>query len=111
MSTFLPLDSNQNPIPALKLKSGGAHSISASATTARNASAFDADTKVISVYADVAVFLAMGADDVTASSSDHFFPAGIYYDFAIGDDVNGQATHIAVLHDGADGTVYISEKH
>lgn len=110
MPTLLPQDMNNNPIPALRLKDSGAHSISASASSARNGTAFDTDTRVISVYADVPVYIAFGNNSITASSSDHFYPDGLYYDFAIGGDQTGQATHIAVLAVGTSGTVYISEK-
>lgn len=109
--TLQPLDSNNNPIPALRLKNDGAHSISATATSARNATAFNAASEIVSVYATVPVYIAMGDASVTASASDHYFPEGIYYDFAIGADNANHNTHIAVLRVGAeDGTVYISEK-
>lgn len=53
----------------------------------------------------------MGGADVEADSGDHYYPAGIYYDFAIEGHASAHYTHIAVLRaDGTDGTVYISEK-
>lgn len=108
--TVQPIDSNNNAIPALRLKNGGAHSISVSASSARNASAFDDNTKVISIYADVPVYIKMGDSSVTATASDHYFPEGIYYDFAIEGNASVRHTHIAVLRTSTDGTVYISEK-
>ena len=109
--TSQPIDSNNNPLPALRLKKNGAHTIAAGSTSARNAAAFDADTKIISIYASVAVYIAMGGADVTADSGDHYYPGGIYYDFAIEGQASAHNTHIAVLRaDGVDGTVYISEK-
>ena len=108
--TSLPLDSHDNPIPALRLKSGGAHAISVGSSSARNAAAFDAGTKVISLYATVPVYLRMGDASVSASASDHYFPAGVYYDVALGSDLSGVMTHIAVLRESTDGTLYISEK-
>lgn len=112
MPTSLPTDVNANVIPAMRLKTGGAHSIAVTATSARNATAFNADTKVISLYATVAVFVKFGTSTVTAANTDHYFPAGTYYDVAIsGGDVKGpQSTHIAVLAVSGNGTVYISEK-
>lgn len=105
------MDANNNPLPALRLKKDGAHSIAASASSARNTAAFDARTKIISVYATVPVYIAMGGADVEADSGDHYYPAGIYYDFAIEGHASAHYTHIAVLRaDGTDGTVYISEK-
>ena len=111
MTTLLPKDADNNPIPALRLKSGGAHKISATGTSARNASAFHADTKVVGVYADGPVYIALGGASVTASNTGHFLPADLYYDLAVSGGMNGaQATHIAVLAAGANCTVYISEK-
>ncbi len=110
MSTKLPLDANDNPIPALRLKEDGAHTISSSASSARNSTAFDAETRVISVYATQAVYLNFGDSSIIADSTDHYFPAGIYYDIAIGGDATGHSTHMAVLQVAQAGTVYISEK-
>lgn len=110
MTTLLPLDSDNNPIPAMRLKSGGAHTISAGAASARNTTAFNAETKVVSVYADVPVYINFGGSTVTATTSDHYFPAGVYYDIAIGGGRTGHYTHMAVLRVSADGTVRISEK-
>ena len=110
MSTFLPQDSNDNPIPALRLKAAGAHAIAASAVSARNATTFDAGTRVISVYAEQPVYLKFGDASAVATTSDHYFPSGVYYDFAIGGDKVGQYSHVAVVAFGTDGNVYISEK-
>ena len=110
MTTYLPTDSDNNPIPALRLRDDGAHQISAGTTSARNSAAFDAATRVISLYATTDVYVRFGNSSVTATTSDHFFPAGIYYDVAIGGEKTGHDTHIAVLRVSADGTVYVSEK-
>lgn len=105
MPTLLPQDSNNHPIPALSLKDGAAHSISASSTAStRNSVAFAADSVVISLYADVPVYLAFGDATIDATTNDHYFPAGLYYDFAI------KNTHVAVRAAAGNGTVYISEK-
>lgn len=110
MSTKLPLDVNDNPIPALRLKSAGAHVVTSSATSARNATAFDDGTRVVSLYATQPVYIAFGDDSVSADSSDHYFPAGVYYDVALGGDGAAHYTHVAVLQVSAGGTVYVSEK-
>jgi len=110
MTTKLPLDSNDNPIPALRLKPGGAHTLSTSAISARNVTGFSPDTRVISVYATQNVYLTFGDSSVSAGASDHFFPAGTYYDFAIGGDGTGHHTHVAALRVDTDGAVYLSEK-
>lgn len=110
--TYMPLDNDQNVIPALRLKAGGgAHAVTATTSSARNATAFDANTRVVSVYATGNVYLRFGGSSVSAGSSDHYFPTGVYYDFAIGGGKVGQYTHLAVLSaDAADCSVYISEK-
>ena len=110
MPTLLPLDTNNNVIPAIRLKNNGAHAISVTASSARNSSAFDTDTRIISLYATVPVYIAFGDSNVTADSSDHYFPAGLYYDFAIGGDQVGQYRYIAALAAVDDGDLYISEK-
>ena len=110
--TVLPLDNNHYPIPALRLRAGGAHTVNATASSARNVTAFDEDTRIISIYATQDVFVKFGDETVTATSSDHFFPACVYYNFAIGGTQTQHNTHIAILRaGGADGAVYLSEKH
>ncbi|MBU6234272.1 MAG: hypothetical protein KGQ41_00365 [Alphaproteobacteria bacterium] len=85
--------------------------MAATATTARNSTAFSSNTRVVSVYATGAVYLRFGDSTVTATSADHYFPAGVYYDFAIGGGKVGQLTNLAVLRaDASDCTVYVSEK-
>jgi hypothetical protein len=111
MPTFLPQDSNDNPIPALRLKaSGGAHAISATASSARNSTAFDGATRVVSLYATEPVYVRFGGASVTAAATDHYFPAEVYYDLAIGGDNAAHLTHVAVLRVTDNGTVHVSEK-
>ena len=110
MPTLLPHDSDSNVIPATRLLPAGAHHISSSASSARNSTAFDAGTRIISLFATEAVYVKFGTSGVTATSSDHYFPANTYYDFAIGGGRTGHYTHVAVLRVSADGDVYISEK-
>jgi hypothetical protein len=110
MSTILPTDNNNNPIPAVRLKNGGAHTITSAASAARNASAFNSDTKIISLYATEDVYIKFGASDVVATTSDHFFPKGLYYDLAIGGGDTKQYSHISALRVSANGSVFVSEK-
>lgn len=113
MTTLLPRDDDNNIIPAMRLLDGGAHSIAASATSNRNASAFASTTRVVSVYATGPVFLRFGKDSVTATASDHHYPDGVYYDFALSGGISGKSihyTHLAVLAADENCTVYISEK-
>lgn len=110
MPTFLPEDSNDNPIPALRLKNGGAHILNTSSTSTRNTNAFDSETRIISLFSTTPVYLAFGDNTVTATTNDHFYPDGVYYDFSIGGEKTQHYTHIAVLAQGDDGVVYVSEK-
>lgn len=110
MPTLMPTDQNNNPIPALRLRDGGAHKITATTTSARNSTAFDSETQIVSLCATVGVYIKFGNSSVTATTSDHYFPPNTYYDFAIGGDGSAHRTHVAVLRESTDGTVYISEK-
>lgn len=112
MPTLMPTDDNNNAIPALRLKDGGAHTIAATATSSRNTTAFGADTQIISICPTVSVFVRCGSSGVTATTNDHYIPAGLYYDIAIGGDGQKQTTYLAVLRaEPTDGFVYISEKN
>ena len=110
MPTMLPTDDNNNPIPALRLRDFGAQKIAVGAASQRNAVAFDSDTRVISLYATVGVYVRLGGTGVTASSSDHYFPTNMYYDIAIGGDDTAQTPFIAAISTEGTGTLYISEK-
>lgn len=110
MPTQLPTDQNNLPIPALRLKDGRAHKITVGAASARNSVGFESDTQIISLYATVPVYIRLGTGSVTATTSDHYFPAGTYYDIAVGGDGVAQSTHIAVLRESSDGILYVSEK-
>lgn len=110
MTTYLPTDSDNNPIPALRLKDDKAHQIAITAASVRNTTAFEDSTRVISIYATEDVFLRFGDSSVSAQNTDHFFPAGIYYDVSIGGEKTGHFSHVAVISAGTNGTLYISEK-
>lgn len=111
MSTILPKDDDNNPIPALRLKDGASHRITASAVTNKNNNAFNSKTKVVSLYASEDIYLEFGDYNITATNTSHFFPAGVYYDFAINNGKHAKDNYIAVLKAGANNaTVYISEK-
>ncbi|MCB1538810.1 MAG: hypothetical protein H6865_04660 [Rhodospirillales bacterium] len=85
--------------------------MAASTSSARNGTTFDANTRVVSVYATGNVYLRFGGASVAATNGDHFFPAGVYYDFAIGGGKIGQFSNLAVLRaDASDCMVYVSEK-
>ncbi len=108
--TTLPRDTDNTPIPALRLNPNGAHQVNANGTSSRNTTPFDDDTRVISVFATTPVYMAFGDDSITATTSDHYFPAGLYFDFAIGGDKTVHTPHLAILAETGTGSVYISEK-
>jgi len=113
MATLLPVDEDSNPIPAMRLRGDGAHTLNATATSARNSTAFDEATKVVSLFASGPVFLRFGGATVTAAATDHYFPQGLYYDFAVSGGESGKGprhTHVAVKAADANCTVYISER-
>lgn len=112
MTTLLPKDADNNTIPALRLRDGGAHKIITTATAARNHIPFDEDTKVISLYATADVYLKFGGASVSATTVDHFFPAGIYYDVAItgGSGKGAHNAYLSAIRASEDGELYISEK-
>lgn len=113
----LPVDDGY-PIPVLRLRDGGAHAIESSGTANSNDTAFDASVRVVSVYATADVYLKFSADGSDATSDDHFFPSGVYYDFAIGggNEVGRERSsipllkYLSVLRVTTSGMVYVSEK-
>jgi hypothetical protein len=112
MTTQMPNDGQGRPIPALRLSPGKAHTVTTTATAAKNSTAFDGDTRVISIYATEDVFVEVGTSTVVATALSHFIPAGLYYDIALVDDDVSKVrdTHISCIRSSSDGTVYISEK-
>lgn len=108
--TIMPTDIDNNPIPALRLKSDGAQSITVTDTSARNATAFHSNTRVVSLYATGPVHIKFGNSGVTATTSDHYFPSGVYYDFSIGGGKALHSTHVAVIAVDQECDLYISEK-
>lgn len=110
MTTFLPRDANDHVIPAMRLRDGAAHKITITSTSARNATAFQPDTKVISLYATGAVHVRFGNAAVSSTVADHYFPAGVYYDVAIGGGDVAQYSHIAAIRADTDCVLYVSEK-
>lgn len=113
MSTLLPTDADNNSIPVMRLTPGKAHNIAATTgASARNTTAFDPDTRVVSLYATGPVYLRFGTSSVTAAATDHYFPEGVYYDMAIsgGTSKGSHFTHLAVRAVTSGCTVYISEK-
>ena len=111
MPTILPKDSDNNAIPAVRLKDLSAQTIAAGATSVHTANAFASDTVIVSLYATAPVYIRFGGGTVTAAATDHYFPGGLYYDFAIGGGgERPQYTNVAALAVSGTATVYVSEK-
>jgi len=109
--TTLPKDSDNNPIPALALNPNGAHLITVtSATSVKNTNGFDNGTRIISLYATSPMFIQFGDINIDATTSDHFLPAGLYYDFAIGGGKTIHTPYLSAIAVGDSGIIYISEK-
>lgn len=116
--TAMPLDDNGVPIPCMALRDGGAHTIAHTSSAAgRNTTAFKSDTQVISFYSTTACFIKFSNDPAAkATSADHYFPAGIYYNFELGGQVSKgysqrkeNKKYISVLSVDTSGTAYVSE--
>ncbi len=108
--TLLPRDADDRAIPALRLRPGAAHTVTVTATSARNSTSFNAETRVISVYATVPMFMRLGDNTATATIADHYLPAETYLDIAIGGGRAVQYGYAAFIRASSDGAVYISEK-
>lgn len=110
MSTFLPRDDDHAPIPALRLKPGGAQKLTLSAASVRTVQPFSARTRVIAVSAPDGAFIRTGGADIVATADDHFLPAGVYLYLSLGDERIGPHRHVAaVAADGDAGTLHVSE--
>ncbi len=110
MVTILPRDAENIPLNALRYKDNSAHSIDVTAISTQNATAFDAQTKIVSLYATGPVFLRFGDNSVSAALTDHYFPAGVYCDVSIGGGKTAHDTHVAVVAADYDCKLYISER-
>lgn len=104
--TSMQKDGDGYPIPALRLRDDNAHSITVTSASARNTTAFESDTRVISVYATEDMYVRVGGSDVEATDQHHFIPKFIYLDVAIREE----DTHIAAIRSTVDGVLKVSEK-
>lgn len=108
MTTQIPCDADGVPIPALRLKADGSHALAVTAASGR-IGPFDPETRVVTVFASAPVFLRSGDADVTAATTDHYFPEGVLMALSLGGAKAGRHTHIAALQAGTGGTLYVSE--
>jgi hypothetical protein len=110
MATMLPVDGDNNTIPVLSLRPGASQNVAVTASSARSATAFNTDTRVIGLYATVPMFIRLGDNTVTATTSDHYLPADTYMDVSVAANEKQKYTAIAAIRNSSDGTLYISEK-
>ena len=95
-------DANGHELQAIT--PGAAHKITIGASSVRNATAFNTNTKLAMIHSDVPFYYKTGDSSVAATDSDHHLPAGAY----VGIGVDGH-THIAVIQDSGAGTLWITE--
>lgn len=105
----LPIDNLGHPIPALGYVDGGARTVAIAATSTRTLTPFTPDTTVISVYATVPCFIRLGDNAVTSATTDHYIPASVYQDIAIGPATKDRYL-AAIRAEPTSGTLYISER-
>lgn len=109
----LPKNPGGGLVQVMRTKVGaagvGAHEIAIGGSSVRNSVAFDSDTRVIEVWADVACRFRQGDVTVVAAANDHRLPAMTGRLYAVGGDQLTQATHFAVIQESTGGTLYITE--
>jgi len=81
-----------------------AHTIAATTTSARNATAFQKPDGRLFINSDYEFWYKLGDSTVVAATSDHHVPAGI--PIIIG---RGMASHLAVIMASGSGNVYVTE--
>lgn len=111
MSTLMPVDANDLPMPVLRLRPDAAHAVNVTATSVRNSTAFNAATRVITLYATSAMYVRFGSNTVVATSADHYIPADTLIDLSIAGDDKQSFTHLAAIRAASDGILYVSEKY
>lgn len=112
VKTTMPRDAAGSFVQVLRLLAGGAHAVAIGAGSLRNVTAFDANTRVVEIYATVDCRIRQGDGTVTAVGTDSFLPAKTGRLYSLGGDQQTQATHIAVIQDptaATAGTLDISE--
>ncbi|WP_042694399.1 hypothetical protein [Azospirillum sp. B506] len=109
MGTLMVRDDNGIPLPVLRLRPDGAHRLAVT-TDSGTIGPFPDEIRVISLYADGPVYLRTGRADVSASQTDHFLPAGLYLDLALGPAGPGRHSHLAAISPSGHCTLYVSER-
>lgn len=106
-TTEMPRDKHGRAIPAMRPIESGAMKIAIGSSSVQNGTAWNAYTKIISIYTDVDCYIEIG-DNPTATTNSHFIPANMYMYLSIMVGRN-QNAKIAVIRSSSDGTLYISQ--
>ena len=120
-SSLMPADGRNESMPVLTYRStnGTANSFVAtvSSSSATRLGPFSADTQIITMNSNAAVYFVAGNSSVTATTTTaHFFPANLYYDFNVywGGQAFGGSGHqyISLITSDAskDANVHVSER-
>lgn len=109
MGTLMVRDDDGLPLPILRLRPDGAHHLAVTADSGA-IGPFPDEVRVISLYADGPVHLRTGKADVSASQADHFLPAGLYIDLALGPPGAGRHSHLAAMCPSGRCTLHVSER-
>lgn len=108
-----PRDDGNAAIPVLSYKHQSGQILSFSGVSTRS-TPFGGSTRVVSLYTNEGCFFEVGDADIVANiSNSHILPAGIYIDVSLGSEIvstQNQKYIAAIGIDGADGTLYISER-
>lgn len=108
-----PRDDGNAAIPVLSYKKHGGQQLSFGAASVRS-SEFGGSTRVVSLFSNEGCFFEIGDITVTSNTSNsHILPAGVYMDISLGAEIvstQNQKYIAAIGIDGADGTLYISER-
>jgi hypothetical protein len=103
MSGLGPRGTSATPVAIL---GGATHAISFTGTSARNTTAFNARTRVLSaMVADQNCYIEAGDSTVVATTSSTYLASGAVYSFGIDSNI----THVAVIRAGTDGTLRFFE--
>ena len=103
MSGLGPRGTSATPVAIL---GGQTHAISFTGTSARNATAFNTSTRVLSaMVADQNCYIQAGDSTVVATTASTYLASGAVYTFGIDSNI----THIAVIQVTAGGTLRFFE--
>jgi len=110
--TKMPRDQNNNPVPALRARVGGAKRATTAGVADVRIGPFAAGTLVVELLCRTAALRYQTGDaTVVADASSHFIDAGERLVRSLGNNDNGDGhTHISIIREGGtDGTLEVSE--